>query len=154
MNGELIGVNSASATLGNSPAAESGSIGLGFAIPVDQAKRIADELIATGTASHASLGVQVGDDVSSEGARIVDVTSGGPAALANLPVGVVVINVDGQVVDGADALVAAVQSKAPGEKVTVTYRDASGADRTAQITLGTDQTAPETYDIQTSSWPK
>jgi putative serine protease PepD len=154
MNGELIGVNSASATLDNSPAAESGSIGLGFAIPVDQAKRIADELVATGTASHASLGVQVGDDVSSEGARIVDVTSGGPAALANLPVGVVVTDVDGQVVDGADALVAAVQSKAPGEKVTVTYRDASGADRTAQITLGTDQTPPETYDIQTSSWPK
>jgi len=154
MNGELIGVNSASATLDNSPAAEGGSIGLGFAIPVDQAKRIADELVATGTASHASLGVQVGDDVSSEGARIVDVTSGGPAALANLPVGVVVTDVDGQVVDGADALVAAVQSKAPGEKVTVTYRDASGADRTAQITLGTDQTPPETYDIQTSSWPK
>lgn len=154
MNGELIGVNSASATLDNSPAAESGSIGLGFAIPVDQAKRIADQLIATGTASHASLGVQVGDDVSSEGARIVDVTSGGPAALANLPVGAVVTNVDGQVVDGADALVAAVQSKAPGEKVTVTYRDASGADRTSQITLGTDQTPPATVDIQTSGWPK
>jgi putative serine protease PepD len=154
MNGELIGVNSASATLDNSPAAQSGSIGLGFAIPVDQAKRIADELIATGTASHASLGVQVGDDVSSDGARIVDVTSGGPAALANLPVGAVVTNVDGQVVDGADALVAAVQSKAPGAKVTVTYRDASGADRTAEITLGTDQKPPATVDIQTSSWPK
>ena len=60
MNGELIGVNSAIATLGgDSQEAQSGSIGLGFAIPVDQAKRIADELISTGTASHASLGVQV-----------------------------------------------------------------------------------------------
>ena len=61
MNGELVGVNSAIATLGGDSAdAQSGSIGLGFAIPVDQAKRIADELIQSGTASHASLGVQVG----------------------------------------------------------------------------------------------
>ncbi len=62
MNGELVGVNSAIATLGGDSAdAQSGSIGLGFAIPVDQAKRIADELIQSGTASHASLGVQVGE---------------------------------------------------------------------------------------------
>ena len=54
MNGELVGVNSAIATLGgDSPDAQSGSIGLGFAIPVDQAKRIADELIANGSAAHA-----------------------------------------------------------------------------------------------------
>lgn len=57
MNGELVGVNSAIATMGgDSPQAQSGSIGLGFAIPVDQAKRIADELIENGSASHASLG--------------------------------------------------------------------------------------------------
>ena len=64
MNGELIGVNSAIATLGDSagPDAKAGSIGLGFAIPVDQAKRIADQLIATGKASHASLGVRVTSD--------------------------------------------------------------------------------------------
>ena len=64
MNGELIGVNSAIASLGgggaqDSAGAQSGSIGLGFAIPSDQAKRIADELISTGTATHASLGVQL-----------------------------------------------------------------------------------------------
>ncbi|PQP53244.1 S1C family serine protease, partial [Mycolicibacterium austroafricanum] len=57
MNGELVGVNSAIATLGGASAeSQSGSIGLGFAIPVDQAKRIADELVQGGTASHASLG--------------------------------------------------------------------------------------------------
>jgi putative serine protease PepD len=76
MNGELIGVNSAIATLGGeSQDAQSGSIGLGFAIPVDQAKRIADELISSGTASHASLGVQVSNDSSTNGAKIVDVTA-------------------------------------------------------------------------------
>ena len=63
MSGQLVGVNSAIATLGgDSPDAQSGSIGLGFAIPVDQAKRIADELISSGTAAHASLGVQVTND--------------------------------------------------------------------------------------------
>jgi putative serine protease PepD len=64
MNGQLIGMNSAMATLGTSPGAETGSIGLGFSIPVDQAMRVADELIATGKASHASLGVQVADATS------------------------------------------------------------------------------------------
>ena len=65
MNGELVGVNSAIATLGGDSAdAQSGSIGLGFAIPIDQAKRIADELIQNGNASHASLGVQVGNDAA------------------------------------------------------------------------------------------
>ena len=77
MNGELVGVNSAIATLGGDagPAAQGGSIGLGFAIPVDQAKRIADELIQNGSASHASLGVQVGNDAATDGARIVEVTA-------------------------------------------------------------------------------
>jgi putative serine protease PepD len=67
------------------PGAPGGSIGLGFAIPVDQAKRIADQLIATGHASHASLGVQVSNDPNMNGAGIAAVVSGGPAAAAGLP---------------------------------------------------------------------
>jgi putative serine protease PepD len=137
MNGELVGVNSAIATLGGDSAdAQSGSIGLGFAIPIDQAKRIADELIQGGTASHASLGVQVGNDTASHGAKIVEVTSGGAAAAAGLPSGVVVTKVDDRVIGSADALVAAVRSKAPGEKVTLTYLDPSGKPQTVQVTLG------------------
>jgi putative serine protease PepD len=138
MNGELVGVNSAIATLGGDagPQAQSGSIGLGFAIPVDQAKRIADELIQSGTASHASLGVQVGNDAGTDGAKIVEVTSGGAAAGAGLPSGVVVTKVDDRVISSADALVAAVRSKAPGDKVTLTYLDASGKPQTVQVTLG------------------
>jgi putative serine protease PepD len=138
MNGELVGVNSAIATLGGDagPQAQSGSIGLGFAIPVDQAKRIADELIQSGTASHASLGVQVGNDAGTDGAKIVDVTSGGAAAAAGLPSGVVVTKIDDRVINSADALVAAVRSKAPGEKVTLTYLDPSGKPQTVQVTLG------------------
>ncbi|MGB3012412.1 MAG: trypsin-like peptidase domain-containing protein [Mycobacterium sp.] len=137
MSGELVGVNSAIATLGgDSGAARSGSIGLGFAIPVDQAKRIADELISTGTASHASLGVQVSNDVIANGAKIVDVVKGGPASVAGLPNGVVVTKVDDRVVGSANALVAAVRSRAPGDKLTLTYIDPSGGNQTVQVTLG------------------
>lgn len=138
MNGELVGVNSAIATLGGDagPQASSGSIGLGFAIPVDQAKRIADELIKNGSASHASLGVQVTSDASIDGARIVEVTRDGAAAAAGLPSGVVVTKVDGRVINSADALVAAVRSRAPGDQVTLTYLDPSGKPQTVQVTLG------------------
>jgi putative serine protease PepD len=137
MNGELVGVNSAIATLGGASSdAQSGSIGLGFAIPVDQAKRIADELIQNGSASHASLGVQVGNDATVDGAKIVDVTSGGAAAAAGLPSGVVVTKIDDRVIGNADALVAAVRSKAPGEKVTLTFLDPTGKPQTVQVTLG------------------
>ncbi len=138
MNGELVGVNSAIATLGGDAGAQaqSGSIGLGFAIPVDQAKRIADELIKNGTASHASLGVQVGNDAATDGARIVEVTNGGAAAAAGLPSGVVVTKVDDRVINSADALVAAVRSKAPGDKVTLTYLDPAGKPQTVEVTLG------------------
>ena len=79
MNGDLIGVNSAIATMGDSgPQARAGSIGLGFAIPIDQAKRIADQLIATGKASHASLGVRVSSDATTHGARVVTSRVTGP----------------------------------------------------------------------------
>jgi putative serine protease PepD len=138
MSGQLVGVNSAIATLGgDSPDAQSGSIGLGFAIPVDQAKRIADELIRTGTVSHASLGVQVTSDKGTPGAKVVEVVPDGAAAGAGLPSGVVVTKVDDRPINSADGLVAAVRSKAPGEKVTLTYQDPKGGDsRTVQVTLG------------------
>lgn len=137
MNGELIGINSAIATMGSdSKEAQGGSIGLGFAIPVDQAKRIADELISTGSAAHASLGVQVSNDAGTHGAKIVDVTAGGAAAAAGLPSGVVITKVDDRVIGSSDALVAAVRSRAPGEKMTLTYLDPAGNQQTVQVTLG------------------
>ena len=137
MNGELVGVNSAIATLGgDSGDAKSGSIGLGFAIPVDQAKRIADELISSGTASHASLGVQVSNDMTAHGAKIVEVVKDGAAFKAGLPSGVVVTRVDDRVIGSANALVAAVRSRAPGEKLQLTFLDGSGNPQTVEVTLG------------------
>ncbi len=142
MNGELIGVNSAIASLGgggNSTNAQSGSIGLGFAIPVDQAKRVADELTSTGTATHASLGVQLATNADAHGAPIAQVVNGGPAAAAGVPDGAVVTKMDDHVIDSAEALVASVRSKAPGDKVALTYSDPSGNSQTAEVTLGTAQ---------------
>ena len=141
MNGELIGVNSAIASMGGGDAGsdggQSGSIGLGFAIPADQAKRIADELVSTGTASHGSLGVQLSSDATKgDGAAIAEVVDGGPAAAAGLPSSAVITKIDGQVIDGPEALVAAIRSRAPGDTVSVTYLDASGAAQTTQVTLG------------------
>lgn len=137
MNGQLVGVNSAIATMGaDSGDAQSGSIGLGFAIPVDQAKRIADELISTGKASHASLGVQVTTDKGVPGAKVVEVVANGAAAAAGVPKGVVVTKVDDRVINSADGLVAAVRSKAPGDKVSITFQEPGGGSRSVQVTLG------------------
>jgi putative serine protease PepD len=138
MNGELVGINSAIATMGANSGSgpQGGSIGLGFAIPVDQAKRIADEIIQTGSASRASLGVQVGNEADVDGAKIVEVTAGGAAAAAGLPGGVVVTKIDDRVIGSADALVAAVRSKAPGDRVTLTYLDATGKSKSVEVTLG------------------
>jgi putative serine protease PepD len=139
MNGELIGMNSAAASLGGPGAdAEAGSIGLGFAIPVDHVARIAGELIATGTASHAWLGAQVGTDMDAD-ARIVGVTSGSPAAVAGLRTGALVTKFGDQEIQNSGALCAAVQSRAPGARVAVEFIDPSGDPNTVLVTLGTDQ---------------
>jgi putative serine protease PepD len=138
MNGQLIGMNSAMATLGSPPGAETGSIGLGFSIPVDQAMRVADDLIATGKAAHASLGVEVADNANTPGARIVGVTNGSGAAAAGLPVGAVVTRIDDHVIDSVDAFGAAVLSHSPADTVSVSYITPSGDTRTADVVLGTD----------------
>jgi putative serine protease PepD len=140
MDGELIGVNSAIASMGGGDqgsGAESGSIGLGFAIPSDQAKRVADELVSTGSATHGSLGVQLGTEpTAANGAAIANVAADGPAAAAGIPNGAVITKVDTQVIDGPQALVAAVRSKAPGDRVALTYLDDSGASQTTDVILG------------------
>jgi putative serine protease PepD len=140
MAGNVVGINSAIATLGSS---ESGSIGLGFAIPVDQARRIAEELQGSGTATHARLGVTVGDAASEtglgQGAVLGSVEPGGAADEAGLRADDVVTRIDDRRVTDADSLIAAVRSYPPGTEVTVTYlRD--GAEATASVTLGSDAT--------------
>ncbi|WP_084512836.1 S1C family serine protease [Nocardia mikamii] len=138
-NGKLIGINTAIATLGASemPGSQSGSIGLGFAIPVDQARRVADELTKSGHATYAQIGISVRAQDDVNGARVLDVTPDGPAAKAGIPSGVIVTRVDDQVIDSGNSLIAAVRSHQPGDKVKVTYTDPQGQNpKTVEVTLG------------------
>ncbi len=133
MRGEVVGINSAIASLGQDQGGQSGSIGLGFAIPSDEARPIAQQLAQTGKADHAQLGVSVQD--ADQGGQLLQVQADGPAGRAGLRAGDVITRIGDRQVDGADALVAAVRSHRPGEKVTVTYlRD--GQTKTTSVTLG------------------
>ncbi|GAC70423.1 S1C family serine protease [Gordonia soli] len=136
--GALIGVNTAIATLGGGQDTQGGSIGLGFAIPIDQAIRVANQLRETGRSTQAGLGVSVRptSDSTTPGALISDVTAGGPAAKAGIPEGAVVTKVGDRTITSGDALVAAVRSHAPGDTVDITYT-VRGAPKTAQVTLET-----------------
>lgn len=134
MNGELVGINSAIASLGGS---SSGSIGLGFAIPVDQARRIADQIIKQGYATRAVLGVSVSDSPQGYGALVRSVEPGGPAANAGIGEGAIITKVGERVIDDGDALVAAIRSHAPGDSISVTYAAREGAEPTsADVALG------------------
>lgn len=136
LKGELVGINSAIATLGAAAGGQSGSIGLGFAIPVDQAKWIVDQLVANGEASHAQLGVSVGDATGEVlGAELQRVEAGTTAADAGLQDGDIVTGFNGQAIDSADSLVAAVRSIEPGSSVTIEYVR-GGATKTATATIG------------------
>ncbi|NLU82597.1 trypsin-like peptidase domain-containing protein [Rhodococcus sp. HNM0569] len=143
MDGQLIGINTAIASVGSGAMGEqSGSIGLGFAIPVDQASRVADELVKTGKATQAVLGVQVPSISEVNGAVVAEVTQGGAAEKAGIPKGAVITKVDDRVISSGDSLIAAVRSHAPGDQVSVTYADANGANsKTVDVTLGTAETS-------------
>lgn len=134
MNGELVGINSAIASLGSG---NSGSIGLGFAIPVDQARRIADQLIKQGFATRAVLGVTVSDAPDVDGALVRSTEVGGPAEQAGVEEGAVITKVGERLIEGGDALVAAIRSRAPGDTISVTYASRVGAEpTTVDVVLG------------------
>ncbi|WP_158889229.1 S1C family serine protease [Amycolatopsis anabasis] len=137
MAGQVIGINSAiysprSGSGGGLPGqqSEGGNVGIGFAIPIDQARRTADDIIKTGKATQTYIGARVGP-AQSGGAQIASVEPGSPAEQAGLKAGDVVTKIDDRTVDDSNALVAAIRAKAPGEKVKLTVGDS----RTVEITL-------------------
>lgn len=139
--GRVVGINSAIAsTGGSSRGGQFGNIGVGFAIPSDDAARVAGQLIASGHATHSQIGVSAGSAASTTngapglGAAVRNVAPGSPAARAGLQAGDVVTKVDNRVVTEADGLIVAVRSHNPGSTVTVTYLR-GGVTRTAQVTL-------------------
>lgn len=125
-SGQLVGINSSIASLSQS----SGNIGIGFAIPVNEVKSVTEQLIASGKAKHALLGVKVADAVVEDGAdkraaaRITEVVPGAAADKAGLKVDDAVVAVDGETVDGNLALVAQISERKVGDQVTlVVIRD-------------------------------
>jgi len=149
--GRLVGINTSIATVsGGSPRfgqAESGNIGIGFAIPSSTAADIADQLIADGTAEHAFLGVQVASGsadtgtgtaaAAGPGGTVASVVSGGPAADAGIRAGDVVTKVADRAIEDGDDLVAAIRSYRPDDRTVLTIRRGS-ATTTVTVTLGSD----------------
>jgi putative serine protease PepD len=136
-SGSVIGINSAIASTGSAFGGQSGNIGVGFAIPIDLAKVVAQQLIQTGHVSHPLMGVSLADATDSSGndlARVQAVSSGGPADQAGVEVGDVIVQVGDQRTAGADAVIAAVRSHQPGDRVPVTVlRDGSRKTLTVKL---------------------
>ncbi len=146
--GRVIGVNSAIATLGSpglGDKQQSGNIGLGFAIPSNQVKRVAEQLIKNGKATHTVIGACLDMSYQGGGARISTAGSatqcksgpivpGGPADKAGLKPGDIITAFDGKPIAGTDELIVAIRAMAPGDTVQITYTRA-GQSRTTSLTL-------------------
>jgi putative serine protease PepD len=123
--GAVIGVNSAIATLGSAFNSQTGSIGLGFAIPINQARKTAEQLIKNGKATYPIIGVSVDMSVSGKGAQIPSkgaaILAGGPAAKAGLKPGDLIVEFDGRAITSPEELIVAVRSHDIGDSVVLKY---------------------------------
>ncbi|UGY93486.1 S1C family serine protease [Streptomyces gobiensis] len=146
--GRVIGINSAirAATSGSGVPGDrpGGSIGLGFAIPINQGKRVAEELINTGRATHPVIGVSLDMSYTGDGARVgtpdgVDgpaVVPGGPGDKAGIEEGDIITAVDGVRVRGGEELIVRIRSHRPGDQLELTV-ERSGEEQSIEVTLGT-----------------
>ncbi|MFE5818208.1 trypsin-like peptidase domain-containing protein [Streptomyces sp. NPDC056479] len=144
--GRVVGINSAirSADSGSDlDGGQAGSIGLGFAIPVNQARRVAEELINTGKATHPVIGVTLDMDYAGDGARVGTkgsdggsaVTEGGPGDKAGIEPGDVITEVDGQRVHSGEELIVKTRAHRPGDRLELTLKR-GGKEVTISLTLG------------------
>lgn len=124
ITGSVIGVNSAIASLGSGFGSQSGSIGLGFAIPINQAKKTAEQLIKTGTATYPIVGMSLDQSFTGIGAKVATVPSailpGGPAERAGIKTGDIVTEIDGEAIHSSDEAIVAVRSHNVGDVITIT----------------------------------
>jgi putative serine protease PepD len=144
MAGQVIGVNSAIARVPGTSGSTGGSIGLGFAIPSDQARRTADQLIATGKATHPIIGVALDPTFAGDGAEVGTspnaVTAGGPADKAGIKPGDVIIAFEGKRIRTNDQLIVSIRSRAVGDTVTLrVLREGKPTDLQMTLEAGPDK---------------
>ena len=145
LNGDVVGINSSirTASSGGLDSSSGGSIGLGFAIPIDQVWPVVQQLRNGETPTHARLGVSVTDASSNNGlltgAGIEAVNQGSAAQKAGLQRGDVVTKVNNDIITGSDSLVATIRGHRPGDKVTLTVVGSGNKTRTVDVTLDSDQ---------------
>ncbi|MDF5755459.1 trypsin-like peptidase domain-containing protein [Spongiactinospora sp. TRM90649] len=141
--GEVIGVNSAIATLGRAPTSgQGGSIGLGFAIPMNHARRVIQDLVTTGSAKTSRIGISIDTSYQGQGVRIQEqpqngmlpVEKGGPADKAGLRAGDVITELNGSPVQNAEELMVQIRSKAPGDKISLKFQR-GGKEQVATVTV-------------------
>lgn len=132
--GRLIGVNSAIATLSSGSA--SGSIGLGFSIPINEAKRVIEEIIATGKSTRPVLGVIFDNTYTGIGAKIIQLSANEGASKAGIPVNSVIRSIDGVKIANTEAAIVKIRSYSPGSVITVVVDLPSGSPGTYKVTLG------------------
>jgi putative serine protease PepD len=141
--GEVVGIDSAiqTATDSSTSQGEPGSIGLGFAIPIDAVLPIVQQMINGETPTHARLGIGVDNAASGsqagDGAKVASVEKGSAGANAGLQAGDVITKVDDHLITTSDSLIAIVRAYRPGDSVTVTYTR-GGSDHTVTVTLDSD----------------
>jgi putative serine protease PepD len=141
--GEVVGINSAIAQPPGTSATSGGSIGLGFAIPSNQARRTAEQLIETGTATYPVIGVLLDGTYSGEGVQVATapqngqqpVTPDGPADRAGIRAGDIILSIDGRPVTASDELVVAIRARTPGEAVSLQVRGTDGTEREVRVVL-------------------
>ena len=139
LRGQVVGVNSAIATTGGSVGGESGNIGVGFAIPMEQVRVTAAQILATGKAHYPVIGADVNTNPAASGktvvgAQVLRVPSGSPAAAGGLRKGDVVTNVNGKNVTTGIGLIVAIRSHQPGETVKLRIQR-DGTSRTVRVRL-------------------
>jgi putative serine protease PepD len=134
--GAVIGVNSAIASLGMD--SQVGSIGLGFAIPINQARKTAEQLIKNGVATYPVIGVTLNMNFNGMGAKITSTADaillGSPAQIAGLRGGDVITSFEGKTINGAEELIVAVRAKNVGDRVTLIFKR-NGVSKTTVLTL-------------------
>ena len=130
LSGDVVGVNA------QIESDSGGNDGVGFAIPIDAAKSVANTLISGGKVQHAYLGVKVGDTASGDGAQVTNVLGGTPADKAGLKAGDVITSVNGDAISTADELTSNLGARKPGDKVTLEVTR-NGKTQKLTVTLGT-----------------